>query len=358
MEDSNYLIHHGILGMKWGVRRFQNEDGSLTYAGRKRYGVMERYRDSKFNRYGLEYSNKKDRFNVKQYGYKNASKIKRSADPKSAEEEAKKAKQRELALKILVGVGITAGVAYAMSKHAEYNEYIIQLNALKNAKPMSEEVKNAHLQHLFRSLEKTDRELNTPAGSMDGVIPKGYKALKSIPNSYADSIRNKVCNPHKDLMSGYNCQSCSIANELRRRGIAASATSGLFYSDGGRPITDLYKVFKEPATLAILDDSISNSTNRAAALTKWVSDRYPTGSRGIIGVKVVGGGGHAMSWELDKSGKLIIADAQSGHIINDISNILSSYDVGGKGTQFTRLDHLELNPDPSAIRDMIKIGGR
>lgn len=33
------LKHYGILGMKWGVRRFQNEDGSLTGEGRRRYGV-------------------------------------------------------------------------------------------------------------------------------------------------------------------------------------------------------------------------------------------------------------------------------------------------------------------------------
>lgn len=33
----NYLKHYGVIGMKWGIRRFQNEDGSLTNAGEERY---------------------------------------------------------------------------------------------------------------------------------------------------------------------------------------------------------------------------------------------------------------------------------------------------------------------------------
>lgn len=38
----NELYHHSIKGQHWGVRRFQNEDGSLTSAGRKRYKVGDK----------------------------------------------------------------------------------------------------------------------------------------------------------------------------------------------------------------------------------------------------------------------------------------------------------------------------
>lgn len=39
--DSNSLSHFGIKGMHWGVRRFENKNGTLTPAGRKRYNTDE-----------------------------------------------------------------------------------------------------------------------------------------------------------------------------------------------------------------------------------------------------------------------------------------------------------------------------
>jgi ribosomal protein S30 len=36
----NEMIHYGVLGMKWGVRRYQNKDGTLTPAGKRRYQIL------------------------------------------------------------------------------------------------------------------------------------------------------------------------------------------------------------------------------------------------------------------------------------------------------------------------------
>lgn len=48
----NELKHHGVLGMKWGVRRYQNKDGSLTPKGKRRYSKVStseylKWRDKK-----------------------------------------------------------------------------------------------------------------------------------------------------------------------------------------------------------------------------------------------------------------------------------------------------------------------
>ena len=38
LAPEDYLMHFGVEGQKWGIRRYQNPDGSLTEAGRKHYG--------------------------------------------------------------------------------------------------------------------------------------------------------------------------------------------------------------------------------------------------------------------------------------------------------------------------------
>lgn len=64
------LYHHGILGMKWGIRRYQNPDGTLTEAGRKRYGEKINRLESKTQK--LRQSSRRDALNAKKYAAKSA----------------------------------------------------------------------------------------------------------------------------------------------------------------------------------------------------------------------------------------------------------------------------------------------
>lgn len=53
VPHDDYVTHHGVLGQKWGVRRYQNADGSLTEAGKKKYS-------KRFNKAYSEYMDSKE----------------------------------------------------------------------------------------------------------------------------------------------------------------------------------------------------------------------------------------------------------------------------------------------------------
>ena len=49
--EYDYLAHHGVKGMRWGVRRYQNYDGSYTQAGLKRYNIAKKNLDASSEAY-------------------------------------------------------------------------------------------------------------------------------------------------------------------------------------------------------------------------------------------------------------------------------------------------------------------
>ena len=47
LVSQDYLMHHGVKGMKWGVRRYQNKNGTLTAEGRKRYVSVNHFKSDR-----------------------------------------------------------------------------------------------------------------------------------------------------------------------------------------------------------------------------------------------------------------------------------------------------------------------
>lgn len=83
---NNELYHHGVVGMKWGVRRYQNKDGSLTPAGKKRQAKLEAE---------LDELNGKKPFQGSPKSRLSAYREKKQAEKEKAEKEARLAKVRQ-----------------------------------------------------------------------------------------------------------------------------------------------------------------------------------------------------------------------------------------------------------------------
>lgn len=86
MKRPNYvfddeLYHHGILGQRWGHRRFQNEDGSWTPEGRERYGEGDKRSKAKIS------------YNTQKYKADLKSKAQKEKDIRAAKEERNRIKE-------------------------------------------------------------------------------------------------------------------------------------------------------------------------------------------------------------------------------------------------------------------------
>ena len=275
------LYHHGILGQKWGVRRYQNEDRTWTEAGKIRYGRKATDKKSPTN-------------NVRGDGKSSVkSRISRILNSETGSVD-------DLSPAIMQ-VGLTAVMATAM----------IGVRAVQKSVNM----------------KKFDKELDDKYNNRDiKDLASAPRLSKPMPAKQS----MKLVNPgYPNEGHTQNCMLCTTAMVMREKGydVKAGTTPHGFYNQNIEKMFNGAK-FKNCGGLS------------SSKIVKDLS-KEGDGAYGNLCITWKLGGGHSIFWK-NEGGQTHIYDAQSGeeYDLNKNSKFMSQ--INGRAT-YARLDNVEPN---------------
>ena len=218
------LYHYGILGQKWGERRYQNEDGSWTPEGRERYGKGDSRVDKR---------EAKVKYDAQKYKADLRSKAKQDRDTRTANEERHRIKQQLKTEKLI----------------RKEQEKLNKAEKKKNKNMSSDELKEAisrlDLQIEYNkkltlaknpnsALAKADRFFEGPTGKMVRQI--AVNALPDLIKSTAGKIVDKQLSEKKDPERDMLEKAEKIAN-IRK----ANAQAASFEATANKTLSDIQK---------------------------------------------------------------------------------------------------------------------
>lgn len=150
---STYLMHHGIKGQKWGVRRFENPDGTLTNLGKARRRIADKVSGVKKSLSDKQEA--KIQSLTKQYKYKDE-----YLTDRKAREKAERRVQIEKVLAVTAAVTVTAIVA-----SAAYRNYKSEADQIIKAGTSIQRIKgtpgSALHEYFYGADNKTDKQTYT-----------------------------------------------------------------------------------------------------------------------------------------------------------------------------------------------------
>ena len=287
----NELYHHGIKGQKWGVRRFQNKDGSLTPAGKERYSKANQPKEKGVGLIAAYYT----ACLAFVFGQAVASAIHNSAAKKNAEKFVKKCDEERNAAPVDKKSGLKL-----KTTNLDEKEDIRRVNPqykVDRLSPGESTGATSNCVNCTMALEMRKRGFEVQA-KLNDTGRSGMEVSKSyFPGAKTTSI-NKPPKFNKDdqdaFISFYNRE-----EKLANRGKNAAVAD---------------------ATIAAIK-------------------QQPAGSRGHLCVRWSRYSGHSMMWEVTSDGSLKILDGQIAKTFNEKES--RKLLMNTCATEFQRLDNLK-----------------
>ena len=207
----NELYHWGILGQKWGVRRFQNPDGSLTDEGRKRYlklyskkpdniknqQLIKTSAKEMYQLYEKELANKRifERFDEQDKQY---DKIKSKIYSTVTDKQIDKFKQKMISRH---EDDINNAIDYFNIQYNEKNidrdQYLKELNELNQSKKnYPDKVKSFSKQFIIDNTEflynesKNNKKIDSLRKELRNITSKQYDLYKEYTQIFVDTYKN------------------------------------------------------------------------------------------------------------------------------------------------------------------------
>lgn len=200
MTEGNVLIHHGIKGQKWGIRRFQNEDGSRTSAG------LARDRQTYAERSDGESDDTPARKGLSE-GQKNALKT---------------------VGKVALAAAAVGATAYLYSQHKDEIDGLIRQTKAQLFNKLPTEIEasgRTFVQGAFDSASKSIALKAERREAIQNVAKKAIGAVEGAKDSAADAAKNAV-GKAKDAVSDVAVKAKNAASNTADKAKDAAANAG------------------------------------------------------------------------------------------------------------------------------------
>ena len=334
------LSHYGIKGQKWGIRRFQEENGSLTAAGKERYGYNKnaaREQSKSIN----EDANRifKEKAGDRELGFFEKNRMRNAAYNEALLNANEKAtpndlinreitKKGDASKKVVKDIAFTVlnpmNVAYLAS-----DGILAASSAAKEKKYLKNREANSILDEKTGLYKKTDGEYNEKT-DLAAVNPRFYDMNSNSKN---------------------NCMLCTTTYDLRQRGYDVTAqmdSIGYTFGDLKRwyPKAKMERNSRFDANGNVIKqkDYIQNTIQSLK--------KQGDGTRGNLMVYFATGGGHSVAYEV-KNGQLFIKDGQANKTYGEKGSFMNTMTVQKflnmtSVNSYARLDNIE--PDLKKIK--------